>query len=73
LHLVVYIGILLGAHPILHISRIRVNNSVPNLSFLESRAERRQKSISVEFSFVTIFVFNHHVSATYVTVLLTIA
>jgi len=39
------------------------------LSFLESRAERRQKSISVEFSFTTIFAtifaFKHHVSAVY--------
>jgi hypothetical protein len=25
-----YIGILLGAHPILHISRIRVNVELPN-------------------------------------------
>jgi hypothetical protein len=33
------------------------------LSFLESRAESRQKSISVEFSFATIFAFKHHVSA----------
>ena len=33
------------------------------LSFLESRAERRQKSISVEFSFANTFVFKHHVSA----------
>jgi hypothetical protein len=43
------------------------------LSFLESRAERRQKSISVEFGFATIFPFKHHVSAAYVIVLLTIA
>ena len=42
------------------------------LSFLEIRAERRQKSISVEFSFVTAFYFKHHVSAAYVTVILTI-
>ena len=33
------------------------------LSFLEIRAERRQKSISVEFSFATVFAFKHHVSA----------
>ena len=33
------------------------------LSFLEIRAERRQKSISVEFSFPTVFAFKHHVSA----------
>jgi hypothetical protein len=42
-------------------------------SFLEIRAERRQKSISVEFSFATIFVFKQHVSAAYIIVLLTIA
>ena len=41
------------------------------LSFLESRAERRQKSISVEFSLATIFAFKHYVSAAYVIVLLT--
>ena len=29
------------------------------LSFLEIRAERRQKSISVEFSFATVFAFKH--------------
>ena len=34
------------------------------LSFLEIRAERRQKFISVEFSFATVFAFKHHVSAT---------
>jgi hypothetical protein len=28
------------------------------LSFLEIRAERRQKSISVEISFATVFAFN---------------
>ena len=33
------------------------------MSFLEIRAERRQKSISVEFSFATVFAFKHHVSA----------
>src|SRR5215510_6438384 len=43
------------------------------LSFLEIRAERRQKSISVELSFATVFSFKHHVSAAYVIVLLTIA
>ena len=43
------------------------------LSFLEVRAERRQKSISVKFSFATVFAFKHHVSAAYVIVLLTIA
>jgi len=43
------------------------------LSFLEIRAERRQKSIFVEFSFVTGFSFKHHVSAPYVIVLLTVA
>jgi len=43
------------------------------LSFLEIRAERRQKSISVEFSFATVFAFKTHVSAADVTVLLTIA
>jgi hypothetical protein len=42
------------------------------LSFLEIRAERRQKSISVEFSFATVFAFKHKVSAAYVIVLLTI-
>jgi hypothetical protein len=31
------------------------------LSFLEIRAERRQKSISVEMSFVMVFAFKHHV------------
>jgi hypothetical protein len=43
------------------------------LSFLEIQDERRQKSISVEFSFATVFAFKHHVSATYVIVLFTIA
>jgi len=43
------------------------------LSFLEILAERRQKSISVEFNFATVFAFKHNVSAAYVTVLLTIA
>ena len=43
------------------------------LSFLEIRAERRQKSISVEFSFAPIYAFKHHVSAAYVIVLLTTA
>ena len=38
------------------------------LSFLEIRAERRQKSISVEFSFATVFAFKRHVSAAYVIV-----
>ena len=40
---------------------------------MEIRADHRQKSISVEFSFDTVFVFKHPVSATYVIVLLTIA
>jgi len=40
------------------------------LSFLKIRAERRQKSISVEFSFATVFVFKHYVSAAYVIILL---
>jgi len=43
------------------------------LSFLEIRAGRHQKPISVEFSFATVFAFKHHVSAAYVIVLLTIA
>src|SRR5215467_12164746 len=43
------------------------------LSFLGIRAERRQKSISVELSFAMVFAFKHHVSAAYVIVLLTIA
>jgi len=43
------------------------------LSFLEILAERRQKSISVEFNFATVFAFKHHVSAAHVIVLLTIA
>ena len=43
------------------------------LSFLEIRAERRQKPISVELSFVVVFAFRHHVSAAYVIVLFTIA
>ena len=43
-----------------------------NLPFLEIRAERRQKFISVEFSFATVFAFKHPVSAAYVIVLLTI-
>jgi len=43
------------------------------LSFLEIRADLRQKSISVEFSFATVFAFTHDVSAAYVIVLLTIA
>ena len=33
------------------------------MSFLEIQAERRQKSISVEFSFATVFAFKHHVCA----------
>jgi hypothetical protein len=45
----------------------------PILSFPEILAERRQKSISVEFSFATVFAFEYHVSAAYVSVLLTIA
>ena len=32
------------------------------MSFLEIRAERRQKSIPVEFSFATFFAFKHHIS-----------
>jgi len=43
------------------------------LSFLEIRAERRQKSISVEFNFAMVFAFKRHISAAYVIVLLTIA
>jgi len=43
------------------------------LSFLEILAEHRQKSISVEFNFATVFALQHHVSAPYVIVLLTIA
>ena len=43
------------------------------LSFLEILAERRQKTISVEFNFATVFAFKHHVSVAYVIVLLTIA
>jgi hypothetical protein len=39
------------------------------LFVLEILAERRQKSISVEFSFATDFAFKHHVSAAYVIVL----
>jgi hypothetical protein len=35
------------------------------LSFLEILAERRQKSISVEFNFAIAFAFKHHVSAKY--------
>jgi hypothetical protein len=31
------------------------------LSFLEILAERRQKSISVEFNFAIVFAFKHHV------------
>jgi len=36
------------------------------LSFLEILAQRRQKSISVEFIFATVFAFKHHVSAAHV-------
>jgi len=36
------------------------------LSFLKIRTDRRQKSISVEFSFDTVFAFKHHVSAAYI-------
>jgi hypothetical protein len=43
------------------------------LYFLEIRAERRQKSISVELSFAVVFAFKHHVSAAYVIVLFIIA
>jgi hypothetical protein len=39
------------------------------LSFLEIRAERRQKSISVELSFAVVSAFKHHVSAACVIVL----
>jgi len=39
------------------------------LSILGIRAERRQKSISVEFSFATVFAFKHHVSVAYTIVL----
>jgi hypothetical protein len=39
------------------------------LSFLEIRAERRQKSISVELSFAVVFAFKHHISAAYVKIL----
>ena len=49
------------------------NVSIPNFVLLETLAERRHKSISVEFNFVTVFAFKHHVSAPYVIVLLTIA
>jgi hypothetical protein len=42
------------------------------LSFLEILAERRQKSISVEFNFAAVFAFNHHVSAAYLIVLSTV-
>ena len=38
------------------------------LSFLEIQAERRQKSISVEFSFATVFPFKHHVSDAHISV-----
>jgi hypothetical protein len=41
------------------------------VSFLEIRAERRQKSIPVEFSFATGFAFKHHVSAAYAIALFT--
>jgi hypothetical protein len=43
------------------------------LSFLEIQADRRQKSVSVEFSFDTVFAFKNTVSAADVMVLLTIA
>ena len=43
------------------------------MSFLEILAERRQKSIYVEFNFAVIFAFKHHVSVAYVIVLLTTA
>jgi hypothetical protein len=43
------------------------------LSFLEIRAKRHQKSISVEFSFATFFAFKHPVSAADEVALLTIA
>ena len=33
------------------------------MSFLEILAERRQKSISVEFNFAVVFAFKHPVSA----------
>jgi hypothetical protein len=36
------------------------------LSFLEIRAERRQKSAPMEFSFAKVFAFKHCVSAAYV-------
>jgi hypothetical protein len=36
------------------------------LSFLEILAERRQKSISVEFNFAIVFAFRRHVFAAYV-------
>jgi len=43
------------------------------LSFLEIRAKRRQNSISVKFSFATVFAFKHPVSAADEMALLTIA
>jgi hypothetical protein len=43
------------------------------LSFLEILGECHQKSISVEFSFATVFAVKHHVSAAYVILLLIIA
>jgi hypothetical protein len=42
------------------------------LSFLEIRAERRQKSVSVELGFAMVFASKHHVSSADVIVLLTI-
>jgi len=61
-----------GAHHILHISGLRVNNSIPNFVLPGNSSWHRQKSISVEFSFATVFAFKHHVSAAYVILLLTI-
>jgi hypothetical protein len=39
------------------------------LSFLEIRDERRQKSISVEFNFATVFVLKHCVCTTYLMII----
>jgi len=38
---------------------------------MEIRADRRQKSICVEFNFVHFFAFKHPVSAAYIILLLT--
>jgi hypothetical protein len=38
------------------------NDGIPNFVLSRKSSERRQKSISVELTFATVFAFKHHVS-----------